>query len=133
MDVNDSGAEEARAQLLLPRGDWSQDTLEVWLRAKGFCEYCGKDLQRSSDDFYHGYNIDHVMPASKEGHSNPENYALACRTCNLIKRDFLSPHEQTNASRDELIERAKEHIQRKRQQNEERMKADLRRLRACGL
>ena len=133
MDINDSGAEEARAQLLVPRGDWSHDTLEVWLRAKGFCEYCGKDLQRSSDDFYHGYNIDHVMPASRGGRSNHENYALACRACNLIKRDFISAHDQMNASREELIERAREHIQQRRQQNEQRMKVDVRRLRTCGV
>ena len=133
MNISNSEAKEALAQLLLPRGDWSPDTLDVWLRAKGFCEYCGKDLQRLSDDFYHGYNIDHVLPVSHGGHSGVDNYALSCRACNLIKRDYVSQSSQTNMSREERIQGAREHIQSKRDENERRMKADVRCLRACGL
>jgi 5-methylcytosine-specific restriction endonuclease McrA len=133
MELSDARAEEARAELLLPRGDWSPDTLKVWLRAKGFCEYCGKDLQRTSDDFYHGYNVDHVFPASLHGASDPDNYALACRACNLIKRNVDFTNGESDVSRETLIQRAQEYIRAERERNDGRMKTDLRRLRACGL
>ena len=126
-------ANEARARLLIPNGDWSPSTLAVWLRARGFCEYCGKDLQRHSDDYFHGYNIDHVVPACKEGNSDVENYALACRACNLIKRNFDPRNGESNVPREELILRARSHIEHARKLNDERMRKALPLLRCCGL
>lgn len=121
----------ARAYLL--NNGWSDSTLDVWLRAKGRCEYCGKNLQAHSDDYFYGYNIDHVVSASLEGASEFNNYALACRSCNLIKRnvDFRSPGE--TPSRSELIKRASDYIHRKRKRNEERLLEHMPYLKALGL
>ena len=50
-------------------------------RDKGLCQYCGK----KNDDIV----IDHIIPWARGGRHNPENLAVACRSCNSIKRDKL--------------------------------------------
>ncbi len=121
------------ARAYLRKNGWSDSTLDVWLRANGCCEYCGKDLQTKSDDYFHGYNIDHIVPASLHGASEIDNYALACRACNLIKRN-VTFHSSTEAlTRSELIKRASDYIQRERRRNDERLKDHLPYLKMLGL
>jgi 5-methylcytosine-specific restriction endonuclease McrA len=123
--------QEATAKLL--RSGWSEETLRVWVRANGRCEYCDKDLQAHPDDYFHGYNIDHVIPASHDGPSHPDNYALACRTCNLIKRNHDFRNGETGVTREITIARARRYISAERAHNAKRMADALALLTICGL
>ncbi len=52
-------------------------------QAKDCCEYC-----RSPADFAASpYEVDHVIPISREGPTILDNLAWACRGCNLRKHD----------------------------------------------
>lgn len=123
--------DEARAKLL--SSGWSAETLGIWLRAEGMCEYCDKDLQHASDDFFHGYNIDHIVPASRGGVSDATNYALACRACNLIKRNQDFRNGADGVSREDMIKRARVYIRAERERNDRRMKEAIDLLRILGL
>jgi hypothetical protein len=50
-------------------------------RARGCCEYCLSQAKFSPDAF----SIEHIIPLSKEGSSDPDNLALACQGCNNFK------------------------------------------------
>lgn len=41
------------------------------------CAYCGSTAGP--------FHIDHIFPASRGGHSRPDNLVVACATCNLSK------------------------------------------------
>ena len=45
------------------------------------CWYCGLDIK-----FKHKH-IDHIVPRSRGGYDELENFALACQYCNLAKKD----------------------------------------------
>lgn len=105
---------------VLPPGmevDWYAWEREVFLRANGQCEYCGKDMMESSDVFYFGRNFDHVRPAEGDG---PENRAVACWACNRIK----SRGRFDGNSRAEIIANARAHIQAVRERNDQRLAVD---------
>ena len=67
---------------------WSEEAFEIGLRARFQCEYCDRDLLASLDD-YDAWQVDHIVPASREGASHISNYALSCKTCNFLKRHSL--------------------------------------------
>ncbi|MFN7116348.1 MAG: HNH endonuclease [Saprospiraceae bacterium] len=50
-------------------------------RANYLCEYC---LALSTFSF-HPFPIDHIIPLSQNGTSDPDNLALACQHCNNCK------------------------------------------------
>lgn len=54
---------------------------EVTKRAKGFCEYCRSDADFSDTPF----DVEHIIPISKNGETEIENLALSCHGCNLYK------------------------------------------------
>lgn len=54
---------------------------EVIKRAKGFCEYCRTDSDFSDSPF----DVEHIVPISKNGKTEIENLALSCHGCNLYK------------------------------------------------
>lgn len=45
---------------------WGEGQVRAALRADFCCEYCGRDLLASVDD-YDVWQLDHVVPRSKEG------------------------------------------------------------------
>lgn len=52
-------------------------------RAGHRCEYC-----RAPEGMFNSpHEVDHIVPAGKGGQDEAENWALACRWCNLHKRD----------------------------------------------
>lgn len=54
---------------------------QVFLRANFLCEYC-----LSSMDFTHqSFEIEHILPISKNGTDDLENLACACGGCNAHK------------------------------------------------
>ncbi len=54
----------------------------VAIRDGFLCQYCGKEIQDSSD-----YEMDHIIPASKGGKDNYLNLTTSCRSCNQKKFD----------------------------------------------
>jgi hypothetical protein len=117
---------------------WSPEQIELGVRAGFKCEYCGRDLLASVDD-YDAWQVDHVFPASRRGPEDPENKAVSCKTCNFMKRNWI-PEGTTidSARRDAMILEARRHIERKRAQKSaslSRMKelvAELMKLRESG-
>lgn len=59
--------------------------LEVIKRAKGFCEYCRTDSDFSDSPF----DVEHIIPISKDGKTEIENLALSCHGCNLYKSNKI--------------------------------------------
>jgi HNH endonuclease len=102
-------------------------TALAYVRAKGLCEYCGRELvfERLG---YACAQIDHLLPRAKyseEITGMEQNFALSCSLCNGIKRDdpLLEPSEDpeymlTN-ERSELIRRARALIVRELQRPNE--------------
>ena len=58
----------------------------VRTRAQELCEYCHSPEFISADRF----TIEHLMPQSLGGSSDPSNLALACRRCNERRYNFLT-------------------------------------------
>lgn len=50
-------------------------------RAGGRCEYC----QATEAVCSHCFHLEHIIPRTAGGKSDPVNYALACGSCNLAK------------------------------------------------
>jgi hypothetical protein len=98
--------------------NWRPWELDVFRRADGHCEYCGKDLFASSDAFYFEREFDHIVPTRGDG---SENRALACRPCNFIKRRYVP----VGGSRAELVADAAKLIRRRRERNRERLAVDV--------
>lgn len=55
-----------------------QDIINLYIAQGGCCHYCGKDISN-------GYHVEHKQPLSRGGSNGPENLALACPKCNLLK------------------------------------------------
>lgn len=54
----------------------------VEARADGRCEYCRRYQELIGDSFF---EIEHIIPLARGGQTTPDNLALACRRCNLLK------------------------------------------------
>jgi HNH endonuclease len=122
--------QEAEAELFKHHG-WKASTLNVWVRAKGHCEYCEADLLGSVSVYFHGAQIDHIIPGTGDG---PENLALSCTACNRLKRHrkVLATGE-VRPERETLIERARSYIDERRADAERRRLLALPLLIACGV
>jgi len=77
-------------------------------------------LVDNPDDFYYNTHKDHIVP---DGGDGIENFALACRACNFIKRK--TNFSQGDPSRAAIIDRASAYIEEKRVRNRARAEADL--------
>lgn len=60
--------------------------LLVAVRAKRVCEYCHAPERFSNFAF----EVEHILPPLAGGTENLENFALACRSCNVHKSSFLT-------------------------------------------
>ena len=121
--------ENARNELLR-KHKWVGSTLDVWLLANGRCEYCKTDLLASSDLYFRGGHIDHIIP---DGGDDLENLALACAVCNLLKRRFDPRTEAADITRDALIQAATDYISTLRRRDAGRLETALALLRDCGM
>lgn len=90
---------------------FSREAALVGVRAGFACEYCGRYLLDSIDD-YDIWEQDHIVPVSKTPEPPKEDashMALACRLCNKIKRAW-APEGVTELERHQKIDRARELI-----------------------
>lgn len=84
---------------------WGPQNAQGGVRAGFRCEYCGKDLLSSLDE-YDAWQIDHIVPKSAGGSEELANIALACRTCNHFKHSYAP----IGSTRDERIADAKRYV-----------------------
>jgi hypothetical protein len=101
------------------RGNWSRQTLELWLRYECRCVYCGRDMLENRDITYYFWCAEHVLPVHKYGYLKDAiwNQVLACRTCNQLKQRFDPASDGTptdEAHMTILVENAKAHIESRR-------------------
>ncbi|MGI8669270.1 MAG: HNH endonuclease [Aridibacter sp.] len=59
---------------------------EVSLRADERCEYC--QAPEAISNFL--FEVEHIIPKFHGGSDDLENLALACRSCNVFKSNFLN-------------------------------------------
>lgn len=100
------------------RMKWGPINCGSAIRAKFCCEYCGKRMLSSVDN-YHSWEIDHIIPG---GGDTLQNCALACHTCNHLKHRYVP----TGNTRTELIADSRHEIDRLRT----RKLAELQKLRS---
>ena len=114
--------DEAIAELIKKEYGWSRQTLEVWRRAGFKCEYCTAptDLLASSDAYFRGAHLDHIVPGAGD---HIDNLALACAACNYLKRgtDPSSQVPGTPAPRNELIAAARRIVEGRRTTAQQRL------------
>jgi hypothetical protein len=111
--------DEAVIKELVDSYGWSRETLAVWRRANYQCEYCQAKLLASVDEYFYGSHVEHIVPDAGE---HADNLALACKTCNFIKRKKNFSETGQLLTRDQLIAKATEFISQRRTLNEERLR-----------
>jgi len=79
---------EELVERLMREFRFSPEQVELGLKAGFRCQDCGRDLLESVDA-YDAWHTEHVVPTSKEGPPGTENWALACKTCNFMKGNWL--------------------------------------------
>lgn len=72
---------------MLPLG-WSRLAIDIGIRANFCCEYCGRDLISTVDD-YNAWQIDYILPKNRGGEDLSWNLALICKTCCFIKSNTI--------------------------------------------
>jgi 5-methylcytosine-specific restriction endonuclease McrA len=105
---------------LVETGKWSANHATVAFNANFKCEYCGLDLLQDAHH-YKLWQMDHIVPKYlmlQEG-GDPEdfdNLAIACKPCNFDFKWNFDPRTTAgpNPTRIELINAAKQQIQKKR-------------------
>ncbi len=70
----------------LPKRNIRFSRINILIRDRHTCQYCGRRLPRSQ------LNLDHVIPRSQGGKSTWENVVTSCHDCNRKKGGRL-PHE----------------------------------------
>ena len=100
---------------LVKTGKWDRVHADRCLRANFKCEYCGKDLLSSVENFKE-WQEDHIVPKSKGGDNSDSNIAVSCRTCNVDVKSRWNPLDVVggNPSREDLIAACRHYISVKR-------------------
>ncbi len=93
---------------------WPDYQVDVGIRAGFRCEYCGKDLLESYEN-YDQWQVDHIIP---NGNNALENLALSCKLCNFLKRHTIPTVSAGNTDRESLINAAKAIISERRRVKE---------------
>jgi 5-methylcytosine-specific restriction endonuclease McrA len=108
----------------LKKYNWDETNVRIALRAKCECEYCGKNMLESIDN-YKLWQIDHIIPKSSgdENCEDFENKALSCTQCN---KDFKGKwYSQTvikeKIDRSKYIDEIKEYIRDKRSKKQKEL------------
>lgn len=108
-------------KILVNQYGWSQDQIDAGIRAGFKCEYCSRDLLASVDDF-DSWQCDHIIPTTKGGCNGLDNYAIACKTCNFIKRNWIFNENIKNAfNRSKYLDDIRQHILKERSIKQKRL------------
>lgn len=114
-------AQETAKKLHLPN-NWARRVIEIWLRDNCSCVYCELNMLENRETAYFFSSTDHLLPVGvwkyKELENEFWNQVLACRNCNGLKHTFDPAQDGIPPDKEhrlELIERAKNHIQKRRQ------------------
>lgn len=100
--------------ILVQKYGFSGEAVKMGVHARFKCEYCNRDLLKSVND-YDAWHKDHIVPVSKGGSGDFGNLALACKTCNFIKSNWLSDNSAfLELSRKQKISIIEEYITKKR-------------------
>lgn len=115
---------EALARLHL----WGPQGARCAIRANFRCEYCGRDLLASLDD-YKAWAQDHIVPRKHGGSDRDSNMAVACHPCNSAYKKTWNPRAAVGAkaSRTQLIQATRTMIAGKREA-EQAVLGEVRRL-----
>lgn len=66
----------------------------VATRAKHVCEYC----HAPEVVFNLPFEVEHIIPVSRDGSDEEDNLALSCRSCNLYKSNLVSGFDEETQS-----------------------------------
>ncbi len=66
---------------------------EVTRRAQGYCEYCRSPMHFSMNPF----SVEHIIPLSLGGKTEPDNLALSCQGCNNHKYNKTTGYDPVSA------------------------------------
>lgn len=100
---------------LVTKHRFSDRSARAALRAQFKCEYCSVDMIGSVEAYYTNFHLDHVIPAARGGATSLENFALSCRTCNLLKGNWdPTVVAGDRAAREELVALARRYVQQQR-------------------
>jgi len=90
----------------------TMDYREIYARDRYRCIYCGRDMLKSLDDWL-SLEIDHIIPSSKSEDNSLDNMVTSCNVCNKYKSSYF--HEDLlKLSREKQIEKIREHVLKKR-------------------
>lgn len=67
----------------------ARQRLAVAERARHCCEYCQSQARFATQSF----SIEHIVPLSRGGKTDPENLALACQGCNNANYNKTAGHD----------------------------------------
>jgi len=110
-------AEHVVSELMDVDTFWSPEAIALGARAHFRCEYCGRDLLGSSDDFKL-WERDHILRSDPPDDSL-ENLALSCLVCNSKLKSKWTPPGET---RGERIQAVVDYVADLRARNEQRLK-----------
>ena len=85
---------------------------KLFIRDKGRCVYCRRDLKRDFDAFWSA-QMDHLVPGEGDG---PENMVTACYVCNNLKGNFKDHKDAP--TREKKLRLARQYILQRRAEKE---------------
>lgn len=85
----------------LKKYNWDETNVRIALRAECKCEYCGKNMLESIDN-YKLWQIDHIIPkhSGNENCEDFDNKALSCTQCNKDFKNKWYPQSEFNEKKD---------------------------------
>src|SRR5256714_10341705 len=71
----------------------------VSARARHVCEYC-----RAPEIVFNlPFEVEHIIPQARGGETTENNLALACRSCNLYKADYIAAVDELTQQESDLF------------------------------